>query len=314
MPSRLPPLQAAWHTVRRLVSITASVGLRHRVTGLGAEAAFFAILSLPPLVFGLAGAIGFVAARYEVAVVSGFREQVLDLSERVLTDETVATIIRPTLDEVLSGGRFEIISIGFVIALWSGSRALNVLVDAITIMYGMAGQRGIIRTRALSFGLYLLFLMLGVVVLPAGARGTDAGRQPAPPARLGAAGIAYWPIVLVGTIGFLTTLFHVSVPGADTLAGRPARGGPDPADLAGRQRVLRLILSASAGSPSIYGPLAAPIALLVWLYLICIAILIGAAFNVAVDAVWPELAGIGHEGDVDLDTSATGPRPPGLSK
>ena len=67
---------------------------------------------------------------------------------------------------MLSGGRFEIISIGFVIALWSGSRALNVLVDAITIMYGMAGQRGIVRTRALSFGLYLLFLIVGVVVLP----------------------------------------------------------------------------------------------------------------------------------------------------
>ena len=62
--------------------------------------------------------------------------------------------------------------------------------------------------------------------------------------------------------------------------------------------LLRLILSASAGSPSIYGPLAAPIALLVWLYLVSMAILIGAAFNVAADEVWPELAGIGHEGDV----------------
>ena len=171
-------------------------------------------------------------------------------ARQALTDEAVGSIIEPTLDEVLSGGRFEIISIGFVIALWSGSRALNVLVDAITIMYGMAGERGIVRTRALSFGLYLLFLLVGVVVLPAGPCRADPGRQPALPARLGAAGIAYWPIVLVGTIGFLTTLFHVSVPGADPMAGRPPRGGADPADLVGAAaRLLRLILSASAGSP-----------------------------------------------------------------
>ena len=48
------------------------------------------------------------------------------------------------------------ISIGFIIALWSGSRALNVFVDTITIMYGMAGKRGIVRTRALSFALYVV--------------------------------------------------------------------------------------------------------------------------------------------------------------
>ncbi len=78
----------------------------------------------------------------------------------------VESVIAPTLDDVLAGGRFEIISIGFVIALWSGSRALNVFVDTITIMYGLGGQRGIVRTRALSFGLYLVFLLVGIVVLP----------------------------------------------------------------------------------------------------------------------------------------------------
>ena len=63
--------------------------------------------------------------------------------------------------------------------------------------------------------------------------------------------------------------------------------------------VLRWVLTVTAAdSRSIYGPLAAPIALLVWLYLVSMAILIGAAFNVAADEVWPELAGIGHEGAV----------------
>ena len=37
-----------------------------------------------------------------------------------------------------------------VLALWSGSRALNVFVDTITIMYGLGGHRGIVKTRVLS--------------------------------------------------------------------------------------------------------------------------------------------------------------------
>ena len=47
-------------TVWRLVVSTVGVCFRNRVTGLAAEAAFFALLSLPPLLFGLAGSIGYV--------------------------------------------------------------------------------------------------------------------------------------------------------------------------------------------------------------------------------------------------------------
>ena len=50
--------------------------------------------------------------------------------------------------------------------------------------------------------------------------------------------------------------------------------------------LLRLVLSKSIGSPTIYGPLAAPIAFLIWLYVISIAVLIGAAFNSGLDDVF----------------------------
>ena len=53
-----------------------------------------------------------------------------------------------------------------MLALWSGSRALNVFVDTITIMHGLGGHRGIIKTRALSFVLYLLAMVTGVAAIP----------------------------------------------------------------------------------------------------------------------------------------------------
>jgi len=55
------------------------------------------------------------------------------------------------------------------------------------------------------------------------------------------------------------------------------------------------VLSKSVGSTTIYGPLAAPIAFLLWLYVISIAVLIGAALNAALDEVFPRLSGIEHD-------------------
>ena len=96
--------------------------------------------------------------------------------------------------------------IGFLIALWSGSRALNVFVDTITIMYGLEGHRGIVRTRLLSFVLYLVALVVGAVVLPLMVAGPDAVRgllhklQPAPdprPVRIGQTLLIIEPAVRV---------------------------------------------------------------------------------------------------------------------
>jgi len=288
--SRLRPVGPA---VWRLLARTVAACLRYRVTGLAAEAAFFAILSLPPLIFGLAGAVGYVARRFDVRTVAGFRDQVLALASRALTPDAVTSVIQPTLDDVLSGGRFEVISVGFVLALWSGSRALNVVIDTITIMYGLAGHRGIVKTRALSFGLYVVFLLAGTVLVPLVLAGPGLVDRLLP-ARLGVLSDLYWPVVLIGSVCFLTSLYHLSVP-VRTRWRADLPGAVLTLVLwIGGSVLLRLALSASTASTSIYGPLAAPIAVLVWLYLISIAVLIGAAFNAAVDTVWPRLSGIDH--------------------
>ncbi|MFI5706347.1 YhjD/YihY/BrkB family envelope integrity protein [Kribbella sp. NPDC051620] len=142
-------------TIWKLITRTTGVCALYRGTSLAAERAFFAIGSLPPLIFALAGSVGFVANRhFEVETIEDIKLQIADITARALTDDSVRTVIVPTLNQVLNGGRPDVISVGFVLAPWSGSRALNVFVDTITIMYGIGGRRGIIRTRALSFSLY----------------------------------------------------------------------------------------------------------------------------------------------------------------
>jgi membrane protein len=276
------------HTAWRLVTATVGASFRYRVTGLAAEAAFFAILSLPPLIFALAGSIGFFVDRVDVAQVQTFREATLGLSRQVLNEDSVARVIRPTMNDVLAGdGRFDVISIGFVLALWSGSRALNVFVDTITILYGLAGRRGIVATRVLSFSLYVVGMLLGVVVLPLVLAGPALVHTLLPGELLFLSEL-YWPVVVVLSVAFLTSLYHLSVPVRTSW-----RHDVPGATLALTMWMLgsfllRWTLEHVVGGTSIYGPLAAPIAVLLWLYLTAFAVLVGAALNAAFDRVWPE--------------------------
>lgn len=280
--------QAA-HYFWRLVVTTVGSCMRYRVTGLAAEGAFFAVLSVPPLVFALAGAVGYVSERFSTTQVESIRQSVIDLSSTFLTDGAVNDVIVPTVDDVLDGGRLDVISLGFVLALWSGSRALNVFVDTITIMHGLGGHRGIIKTRALAFGLYLLAMITGAISLPLVVAGPRLVRDVLPD-ELMFLGAFYWPVVVAVCICFLATLYHVSVPVRTNWSfNLPGATFSLVMWILGSY-VLRWVLTVTAAdSKSIYGPLAAPIAVLLWLYVVALAVLIGAAVNAAFDSVFPQL-------------------------
>ncbi|MEO6789854.1 MAG: YhjD/YihY/BrkB family envelope integrity protein, partial [Ornithinibacter sp.] len=143
-------------TFARLAVVTIRTCLKYRVTGLASEAGFFALLSLPPLVLGLFGGLGYFGGMLGPQAVSDVRDAVTKYATRFLTEDVINSTLLPTIDDVFTGRRFDLVSVGFVLSLWSGSRAVNVFVDTISIMYGQSGVRGIVRTRALSFSLYVL--------------------------------------------------------------------------------------------------------------------------------------------------------------
>ena len=274
-------LRLLWDIVIGIVNTC----LRYRVTGLAAEAAFFALLSLPPLVLGLIASLGYFADVVGPETVDRVTATIIDLSRTVFTDDSVRKTVIPTLIEV-QDARSEIISIGFLIALWSGSRALNVYVDTITIMYGLGGRRGIIRTRALSFTLYVVALMLGVIGLPLVLAGPGLVADLIPDS-LSVLAALYWPVVILVSVAFLTTLYHLSVPVRTAwLADLPGAALALLIWILGGI-ALRATLEAAIGGSSLYGPLTAPIAVLLWLYVTALAVLIGAALNAEIDKHFP---------------------------
>lgn len=269
----------------RLITQTVGICLRYRVTGLAAEAAFFAILSLPPLIFGLTASISYIVSRVDPGAIESFRASVIDLTSNALTDQAVNEVVRPTLRTVTEEPRFDLISIGFILSLWSGSRALNVFVDTITIMYGYGGKRGIVRTRMLSFSLYVIGLIVGVVVIPLTLAGPELAAEFLPE-RLSFLNSLYRPVVALVSIGFVATLFHVAVPVRRSwLYNLPGAIFTLLVWIFG-SAALRWVLTHA--TTSIFGPLGPPIAVLIWLYILAIAVLIGAALNAAWEKIWRE--------------------------
>ncbi|WP_459247732.1 YihY/virulence factor BrkB family protein [Streptomyces youssoufiensis] len=272
-----------------LLKDTVNSCMEYRVTGLAAEAAFFTLLSLPPLLLGLIGLLGYLDAWTNTETVATIRDNILDASGTVLSDKGVSDIARPLLDDVIEGGRPDVISLGFAIALWSGSRAVNVFVDTITIMYGLEGHRGIVKTRLLAFLLYLVALLVGAVALPLMVVGPDAVVQIFPRSA-DTVRVLYWPVVILLSVAFLTTLYHVSVP-----VRSPWREDIPGALIALTMWVLgsfllRIYLTQTVEGPTIYGSLAAPVAVLLWIGVSAFAVLVGAAVNAALDRVWPSVA------------------------
>jgi membrane protein len=270
----------------RLTVETIRVCLRYRVTGLASEAGFFMLLSLPPLLLGLFGGVGYLGQWLGETTVNQILDGVQTWAEEFLTEDLIADTLLPTVQDVLETGRFDLISVGFLLSIWSGSRALNVFVDTISIMYGQSGVRGIVRTRALSLTLYFLSLLVGVIVIPLVVIGPTWLRNLLPQ-ELEFLAWLYWPTVTIVTVASIATLFHISTP----MRTPWLRDVPGAALTLGlwslASFVLRGTIQASLDSTSIYGPLSAPIVLLIWLYFLAIAILIGAALNAAVRILWP---------------------------
>lgn len=262
-----------------------------RVLGLSAEAAFWQLLSLPSLFLALVATLGYVSRWFGAATVAQTERELESTLSRAFSPEVVDQVVRPMLHEVLFKGRADIISLGFVLAIWAGSSATATFVNTITIAYGMRELRGPVRSRLLALWLFLGSVLLGVVVLPMLVLGPDLIVRSFPERMRDTASTfvnaAYYPVVVVLLLIGLTTLYHLApprrlpwhrgVPGAIVamivfLAGA-----------AGLREYIRFILTQNHA----YVTLASPIAALLFFFALALGVLYGAEFNAAIEKLAP---------------------------
>lgn len=275
--------------------VTFSLCLRYRITGLAAEAAFWILLSLPALALGTVGVLGYMHGELGEARAARLEQVLTNAAGTVLSQRAVRQTVAPALHDMLTSGHADVVSAGFLIALWSGSRALNVAIDTITVASGQNGLRGIVRTRLLAFGLYLPALLLGAATVPLLLAGTELLGEITPTVAA-ALGPLAWPLVAAAAVAFLTTLYHLAlphrrrwlddVPGAFVALAMWAVGSTllrlylhsGGTGSSGANESAGGVVGAGGGGTAGFG-IAATAAILLWLYITALAVLIGAVYN-----------------------------------
>jgi membrane protein len=260
-------------------------GWHDRVLGLSAEAAFWQLLSLPSLFLALLATLGYVSRWFGEDTVDRVQHKIEEGLSKAFSNEVVAKVIRPILNEVLHGGRADIISIGFVLALWAGSSATA------TFAYDMRDLRGPVRSRLLALWLFLGTILLGVILLPMLVLGPDLLRRTFPesvrPTVSNLVAAFYYPVLVVLLLVGLTTFYKLA----------PPRRLPWHRGLPGAVLAIVIFLAGSVGMRTYltfildknhaYAQLAAPIAALLFFFVLALGVLLGAEFNAAIQERTP---------------------------
>ncbi|WP_233159075.1 YihY/virulence factor BrkB family protein [Pseudonocardia sp. MH-G8] len=256
-----------------------------------AATTFWQTLSLPPLLLGLFGVLGYVGDWFGPDTVVAVQQWIINVTGGLFSRNAVDEILVPTVAQVLTTARGEVVSVGFVLSFWSGSSAMASYVDSITRAHDQYPVRGWAWQRTLAILLYLVGLAIGIVLLPIAALGPDRVLPLLPDDLESAAravlAVVYYPVVGIVLVLALTTLYRIALPfKMPWWRGLPGALLAAVVFLVGVTG-LRWYLDWITSTGYTYGALAAPIAFLLGMYVIALAVILGAHLNAAVQAEWP---------------------------
>ena len=217
---------------------------------MAAQVSFYFVLSLFPFFLVVAAILGWIptTSRWDSFA------QWLSAYLPVRAQHTVLTTM---LD--LSHGYGAFLSFGLIVTLWSASSGFMSLMEALSVAYGVKDSRGYVRKRAIAIAatvvaagfLILCFGVWNLGHLVAICLGVDLMVYFLPGSKRPWRWITPGSIVVV--IGFVTSSF-----------------------------LLNLYVTHNSDIPKLYGALAGFIVIMLWMYIGCLILLIGAETDTAV--------------------------------
>ena len=281
-PAELPglhaetPTQIPWAGWKQIVKRAWAENKADNMPIIAGGVAFFGFLSIFPALIALISIYGLVASPETVA------QQVEDLSAQ-LPDEA-AEIIGTQLEAIVSNSG-SALSISLVIsilaALWSASGGVGNVVTAINIAYDEVEARGFVKLKLTSLGLTLgaiVFVLITfglLAVVPAVIEALGLGVVGTILAQ-----VARWVLLLAVFAGALAVLYRVA----------PDRDAPRLSWVSLGSVVVTVVWAIVSVGFAVYvnnfgsydktyGAIAGVIVLMLWLYLTCYLVLLGAEIN-----------------------------------
>ena len=267
----------------RLVVEVINKADRDRLLGLAAETAFFAVLTLFPVLLVVAAVLGQLGTIVGEANAARVEQAVLEFLDRLLTDsasgavETVSDLFRTSSNAL---------TFATLLALASLSTAFATLINTVNIAYDVPETRGWWRRRWLGLVLGFGTVLTGAIAVTLLVVGPLFGRAQEVVGRIGLGPeyeflwyYARWPVAFGSLVLWATTMDYLM----------PNRRTKWRYDLPGGLLTALLWLAASVGlnlylqlvvtrSP-LFGALGGGLILMTWFYLLCVALLAGAELN-----------------------------------
>lgn len=276
-----------WWLPRTVVDVVRKSD-RDRLLGIAAESAFFAVLTLFPALLVAAAVVGQLGAIVGNDAAGRVEDAVLTFLERLLTNAGQPVV--NTVHSLFSAnGNF--LTLASVLALGSLSTAFATLVNTINIVYETPETRGWWYRRWLGLLLGLGSVITAAVTVTVVVVGPLFGRGVDVVERTGLDGtyialwqVLRWPLAFGSLVLWATTVQHLT----------PATRHRWRHDLPGGLLTALLWLAASTGlnvyltfvvpASPVLGALGGGLILMIWFYLLCAALLIGAELNVILAA------------------------------
>lgn len=135
------------------------------VPGLGAQLAFFFLLSIFPLLIFLVTLVPYLSLS---------QEQIFSYMQEVVPGE-VYVLIESTLQEILTNQNTGLLSFGILATIWSASLGMDSLIKSLNISYKVTENRPLLIARGMSILMTILLILILIIALALPVFGEQLG-------------------------------------------------------------------------------------------------------------------------------------------
>src|ERR1700758_5326546 len=160
------PLNPSKHHILRILKRTLAKAWDDSIFSESAQAAFWQVLAVPPLLLGLLGSLAYIAPLFGPETLPMIEHRLISAANSFFSQSVVNEIIAPTITDIVKAARGEVVSLGFVISLWAGSSAISAFVDSVVEAHDQTPPRHPVRQRFFSLGIYVVMVVVAIVTMP----------------------------------------------------------------------------------------------------------------------------------------------------
>jgi len=288
------PAKDSRHHILRILSRTLSKAWDDSIFSESAQAGFWSVLSLPPLLLGMLGSLSYIAPLFGPDTLPTIQDRLVSTANSFFSKSVVIEIIEPTIRDIVANARGEVVSVGFIISLWAGSSAISAFVDSVVEAHGQTPLRHPVRQRFYALGLYVAGLVSIIATAPFIALGPRKIAEYIPDSWDNVLQYGYYPVLAISLIFVVTLLYRLSLPEPLPTHRLVLGAVLATAVFAIAAAGLRVYLNYITRTGYTYGALATPIAFLLFAFFLGFAIMIGAELNNAVQEEFPAPATHAH--------------------